>query len=125
MILMFASLMPSVAAKTSNERKQFTLVVDPGHGGKDMGAVDNNAREKDINLGVALQLETLIKKKMKDAKIVMTRNNDTYLTDLHMRIRAKEMAVSHLKEEVANERRLDSIGSGTGDRIREAELAYS
>ena len=80
MILMFASLIPSVAAKTSNERKQFTLVVDPGHGGKDMGAVDNNAREKDINLGVALQLETLMKKKMKEAKIVMTRNNDTYLT---------------------------------------------
>lgn len=54
-----------------------------------------------------------------------TRLNDaTFLTDLEMRIKAKEMSVSHLKAEVANERRLDSIGSGTGDRIREAELAY-
>ncbi|MBD5358508.1 MAG: HlyD family efflux transporter periplasmic adaptor subunit [Bacteroides sp.] len=52
-------------------------------------------------------------------------NNATYLTDLEMRIKAKEMSVSHLRAEVANERRLDSIGSGTGDRIREAELAYS
>lgn len=52
-------------------------------------------------------------------------NNETYLTDLEMRIKAKEMSVSHLKAEVANEKRLDSIGSGTGDRIREAELAYS
>lgn len=52
-------------------------------------------------------------------------DNATYLTDLEMRIKTKEMAVSHLKAEVANERRLDSIGSGTGDRIREAELAYS
>lgn len=51
--------------------------------------------------------------------------DDTYLTDLEMRIKAKEMAVSHQKAEVANERRLDSIGSGTGDRIREAELAYA
>lgn len=51
--------------------------------------------------------------------------NDTYLTDLEMKIKVKEMSVSHLKAEVANERRLDSIGSGTGDRIREAELAYS
>ncbi|MDE6533524.1 MAG: HlyD family efflux transporter periplasmic adaptor subunit [Muribaculaceae bacterium] len=51
-------------------------------------------------------------------------NNATYLTDLEMRIKAKEMAVSHLKAEVRNERRLDSIGSGTGDRIREAQLAY-
>lgn len=52
-------------------------------------------------------------------------NNATYLTDLEMKIKVKEMAVSHLKAEVANEKRLDSIGSGTGDRIREAELAYS
>ncbi len=51
-------------------------------------------------------------------------NNATYLTDLEMKIKAKEMSVSHLKAEVANERRLDSIGSGTGDRIREAQLAY-
>ncbi len=51
-------------------------------------------------------------------------NNATFITDLEMRIKAKEMAVSHLKAEVANERRLDSIGSGTGDRIREAQLAY-
>lgn len=50
--------------------------------------------------------------------------NATYITDLEMRIRTKRMAVSHLEAEVANERRLDSIGSGTGDRIREAQLAY-
>lgn len=52
-------------------------------------------------------------------------NNTTRITDLEMKIKAKEMSVSHLRAEVANERRLDSIGSGTGDRIREAELAYS
>lgn len=58
---------------------------------------------------------------MEQAKL----NDATYLTDLEMRLKTKEMAVSHLKAEVANERRLDSIGSGTGDRIREAELAYA
>lgn len=52
-------------------------------------------------------------------------NSATFLTDLEMKIKAKEMAVNHLKAEVANEKRLDSIGSGTGDRIREAEMAYS
>lgn len=54
-----------------------------------------------------------------------TLSSATYLTDIEMKIKAKEMAVNHLMEEVNNERRLDSIGSGTGDRIREAELAYS
>lgn len=65
-------------AKDSN--KNFTVVVDPGHGGKDFGACDNGAKEKDINLGVALQLEALIKKKMKETNIVMTRTSDKYLT---------------------------------------------
>lgn len=48
----------------------------------------------------------------------------TYLTNLEMQIKAKEMSVARLKTETANEKRLDSIGSGTGDRVREAELAY-
>ena len=52
-------------------------------------------------------------------------NDKTSLNDLEMKIRVKELSVSHLKAEVANEKCLDSIGSGTGDRIREAELAYS
>lgn len=63
---------------------------------------------------------------MKNIELEQTAlNNETYLTDLEMKIKAKEMAVNHLKAEVANEKRLDSIGSGTGDKIREAELAYS
>lgn len=63
---------------------------------------------------------------MKNNDLEQAKLNDaTYLTDLEMKIKTKEMAVSHLKAEVANERRLDSIGSGTGDRIREAELAYA
>ncbi len=79
-VLIFSmAFVPESAAKSVN-KKQFTLVVDPGHGGKDFGAVDNNTKEKDINLGVALQLENLIKKKLKDAKIVMTRDKDVYLT---------------------------------------------
>ncbi len=48
----------------------------------------------------------------------------TFLTNLEMQIKAKEMSVDELKAEVANERRLDSIGSGTGDRVRQTELAY-
>lgn len=51
-------------------------------------------------------------------------NNHTYLTDLEMQVKVKSMALSHLQADVANERRLDSIGSGTGDRVRQAELAY-
>ena len=36
----------------------YTVVIDPGHGGKDVGAVGRISREKDINLKVALALGT-------------------------------------------------------------------
>ena len=42
-----------------------------------------------------------------------------------MKVRVKEMSVNRLKAEVENEKRLDSLGSGTGDKVREAEFAYN
>ncbi len=58
----------------------FTVVIDPGHGGKDYGATGVTAREKDINLAVALLLGELIEKNMDDVDIVYTRQNDTFVT---------------------------------------------
>ncbi|WP_369384438.1 N-acetylmuramoyl-L-alanine amidase [Halalkalibacter wakoensis] len=53
------------------------IAIDPGHGGKDPGAVGNGLREKDVVLGAGLELN----KRLKDlgASTVMTRNNDTFL----------------------------------------------
>ncbi len=51
-------------------------------------------------------------------------NNNTFMTNLDMQIRVKEMSVNRLAAEVVNEQRLDSLGSGTGDKVREAKLAY-
>ncbi len=58
----------------------YTVVIDAGHGGKDHGACDNGAKEKDINLAVALRLGEKIKKKLKSSKVVFTRSNDTFLS---------------------------------------------
>lgn len=52
-------------------------------------------------------------------------NSDTRLSDLQMQVKVKEMTLSRLEAELRNERYLDSIGSGTGDRVRQAELAVS
>lgn len=51
-------------------------------------------------------------------------NNRTSLADMEMQVKVKSMDVERLKAEAVNERRLDSIGSGTGDRVRQAEFAY-
>lgn len=50
--------------------------------------------------------------------------NMTAISDLEMQIKVSEMNVNRLRIEVENERRLDSIGSGTGDRVRQAETSY-
>lgn len=51
--------------------------------------------------------------------------NDTRISDLTMQVKVKEMTVNRLEVELRNERYLDSLGSGTGDRVRQAELAYN
>lgn len=51
-------------------------------------------------------------------------SHHTLLSDLEMQIQVSEMEVNRLKIEVENERRLDSIGSGTGERVRQAETAW-
>lgn len=60
--------------------KDFTLVIDPGHGGKDKGALGRRVCEKDINLAVALKFGKMVESKMKDVKVVYTRDDDRYIT---------------------------------------------
>ncbi len=57
------------------KEKQYIIVIDPGHGGRDPGKVGiNNALEKDINLKIALKLKSLLEQN--DIKIIMTREED-------------------------------------------------
>ena len=50
-------------------------------------------------------------------------NNRTYLSDLQMRIKVAEMSLNRLEVELRNEQYLDSIGSGTTDKVREADFS--
>jgi len=56
-----------------------TVVVDPGHGGHDVGAVSRRGiMEKNVNLGVAKELRRYLEKES-DLKVILTRDNDSYL----------------------------------------------
>ncbi len=64
--------------KDTKEEKKITIVIDPGHGGRDPGKVGvNNALEKDINLIIALKLKNLLE--LNDIKVIMTREEDVGL----------------------------------------------
>ena len=60
--------------------RDFTVVIDPGHGGRDPGAVGRKGKEKNINLNVALKLGNLIQANHKDVRIVYTRQKDVFVT---------------------------------------------
>ena len=56
-----------------------TIVIDPGHGGKDPGAISKRGlREKTINLAVSRYLKSILEKQ--GFKVILTRSSDVYLT---------------------------------------------
>lgn len=74
-ILLFAVLAFNV------EAKQFVVVIDAGHGGRDYGAIGAVTNEKTINLNVAKKLGEKITEKYgsNEVKVVYTRNKDVFI----------------------------------------------
>jgi N-acetylmuramoyl-L-alanine amidase len=68
------------SANTNNKAsKQMVVVIDPGHGGKDPGAVSKGIQEKDVVLGIGLKLGKYISESYPDVKVIFTRNTDVFV----------------------------------------------
>lgn len=76
---LFFSLHSLANKPISDNSKQFVVVIDPGHGGKDPGAVNKSIREKDIVLGIGLKLGKYINDQHPDIKVVYTRSTDVFV----------------------------------------------
>lgn len=74
---------------------KFVVVIDPGHGGRDTGAVRGSIKEKDINLGVAQLLGAMIEENHKDVEVVYTRKKDIFV-DLNRRADIANKAKANL-----------------------------
>jgi N-acetylmuramoyl-L-alanine amidase len=59
------------------KEKRWVIVIDPGHGGKDPGALGAISREKDINLAIALRTGEYIQQNIKNVTVIYTRKNDS------------------------------------------------
>ncbi len=94
-LLVLLLLLPC-AADLPAQRRGFirTVVIDAGHGGHDPGALGRMAKEKNINLSIALKLGNLIQRNMKDVRVIYTRDRDRFV-ELYRRA------------EIANENRAD------------------
>jgi len=66
--------------------KEWVVVIDAGHGGKDPGALGLINQERHITLAVALKTGEYIENKIKNVKVIYTRKTDTFV---EVRERAK------------------------------------
>lgn len=69
----------ALAAAAAGTNDCFTVILDPGHGGKDYGAVGKLTNEKTINLNVGLEVKRLLADR-KGINVVMTRDDDRFIT---------------------------------------------
>lgn len=60
-------------------RKLTTVVIDPGHGGKDPGATGETAKEKNVVLDISLLVGNYIEKRCKEVEVIYTRKTDKFI----------------------------------------------
>lgn len=79
-------LMPQGAFSSlrDDDSKQFTVVIDPGHGGRDPGAVGQNIYEKDVVLPISLKVGEYIREYLPDVRVIFTRETDEFV-EIHRR----------------------------------------
>lgn len=73
---------PRPTAPEASPPRRFVVVIDPGHGGKDPGAVsaDGQLKEKDVTLKVGLELRRILKRGDPRVKALLTRDKDVFVS---------------------------------------------
>lgn len=74
LLLFFAAT--NTVHSQKGKKKQFTVVIDPGHGGVDPGALGRKSKEKNVNMSVSRLLADMIKEEYPEVKVIFTRTTD-------------------------------------------------
>ena len=77
-LTLFLLVFTSISAEAARFNR---VVIDPGHGGKDKGAIWGGVRESDLNLKVAKKVENLLR--AHGLKVTMTRRSDKFIALTH------------------------------------------
>ena len=83
-VAIFAALLlaiPMPAQKKTADMRLKTVVIDPGHGGKDAGCIsrDKKTYEKNITLDIGKRLAKKIRAAYPDVEVKMTRSEDVFV----------------------------------------------
>ena len=79
-ITLILTLLCMLVLTATGANRRFTLVIDPGHGGHDAGALGAISKEKNINLSVALQFGKYVERNMPDVRVIYTRKTDIFVS---------------------------------------------
>ncbi len=79
LLLLLVATLCGNSASLSAQNHFSTVVIDPGHGGKDPGAVGKKYKEKNIVLDVSKKLGKMLSDSMPDIKTVFTRETDVFI----------------------------------------------
>ena len=80
LIVVFAQI--SYRTTAQSEKPDFKIkkvVIDPGHGGRDPGAIGAFSYEKDLTLKLALKFGGYIKENFPDVEVIYTRETDKFV----------------------------------------------
>lgn len=78
-VSLFLIIFSLFALASVSAKDKFTLVIDPGHGGKDVGALGAISNEKNINLTIALAFGKLVESNLSDVNVIYTRKTDVFI----------------------------------------------
>lgn len=121
------------------QKKQWIVVLDPGHGGQDPGAISRSGHyEKDITLNMARETKTLLEKA--GYKVVLTRDKDIFIplrgrikkaheakADLFISIHAdsaKSPSAKGLSVYTISERASDAETAALAERENKADIIF-
>jgi N-acetylmuramoyl-L-alanine amidase len=82
-VLSFLLFWASLGSVGFAQQRDIVLVIDPGHGGRDIGRKSSSSQyrhEKDIALSIALQLGYYINDHMPNVRVMYTRTEDVYVS---------------------------------------------
>jgi N-acetylmuramoyl-L-alanine amidase len=83
-IIALISIKFQCVADVPGKKDTYVIVIDPGHGGNDPGAIGSFSYEKNITLAIALKTGEYIEQNLKNVKVVYTRKTDEFV-DLYVR----------------------------------------
>ena len=81
LLLATLAILGAAHAQNATDLRLNTIVIDPGHGGKDPGCVsqDKRTQEKDLTLAISQKLAQKIRKKYPEMKVLLTREKDVFV----------------------------------------------